>query len=303
MPAKIISLFLVMLLVFSMAAAAAEGAAITVTDMDGRVITFDEPVTRIVALTPSDCEILCAIGCGDMLVGRGEFCDWPESILDLPSLATGENTNVEEVLALEPQAVLVSDAHGDDTQIRMLEANGVKVVISDSTDIAGVYTSIRLIGAITGRDAEAEEVIADMQATFDAISDRAEASGRTIYFEVMPLEWGLWCAGSSTFMHEIAHICGMENAFADIDGWQPVSEEQVMERNPDYIVLVTGMGDTAVDEVMGRAGWGDITAVMNGAVYNADSYEMTRPGPRLKDAAIDLYNFLYGDDFTGTDAE
>ena len=301
MQSKLISLFIVMLLVFGMSAATAEDSAVTVTDMDSRVITFDEPVTRIVALTPSDCEILCAIGCGDMLVGRGEFCDYPESILELPELATGESTNVEEVLALEPQVVLVSDAHGDDLNIQMLEANGVKVVISDSTDIAGVYTSIRLIGAVTGKDAEAEAVISDMQATFDAISEMAGASGETIYFEVMPLEWGLWCAGSNTFMHEIAHICGMENAFADVDGWQAVSEEQVMERNPDYIVLVTGMGDNAVDEVMGRAGWGDIAAVANGAVYNADSYEMTRPGPRLKDAAIDLYNFLYGDNFAGVE--
>ena len=85
----------------------------------------------------------------------------------------------------------------------------------------------------------------------------------------------------------------MRNAFADIDGWQAVSEEQVIARNPDYIVLVTGMGETAVEEVMNRAGWEEISAIRNGKVYNADSYALTRPAPRLKDAAIDLYNFLY----------
>ena len=44
-------------------------------------------------------------------------------------------------------------------------------------------------------------------------------------------------------MHELAELCGMQNAFADIEGWQSVSQEQVIERNPDYIVLVTGMGE------------------------------------------------------------
>ena len=83
-------------------------------------------------------------------------------------------------------------------------------------------------------------------------------------------------------------------SFADIDGWQQVSQEQVIERSPDYIVLVTGMGETAVDEVMARAGWEGITAIQNGAVYNADSYAMTRPAPRLMEAVVDLYNFLYG---------
>ena len=45
--------------------------AVTVTDMMGREITLEEPVTRVVALTPSDCEILYAIGAGDAMVGRG----------------------------------------------------------------------------------------------------------------------------------------------------------------------------------------------------------------------------------------
>ena len=133
-----------------------------------------------------------------------------------------------------------------------------------------------------------------MQTTFAEIAAKSEKSGKTIYFEVMPLEWGLWTAGKSTFMHELAEICGMQNAFADIEGWQQVSQEQVIERDPDYIVLVTGMGETAVDEVLGRIGWGDMKAIRNGAVYNADSYAMTRPAPRLAEAVVDLYNFLNG---------
>ena len=304
MSKKLVSLFVAALLILSMATAAvADEASVTITDMHGREIVLSEPVTRIVALTPADCEILCAIGCEDTLVGRGKYCDYPESILELPALATGDNLNVEEILALEPQVVLMSDMNQTDEQIKLLEENGVQVVISETTDIEGVYTAIRMIGALMGKDVEAEAVIADMQATFDYIASISEPSDKTIYFEVMPLEWGLWSAGTNTFMHELAGICGMQNAFADIDGWQEVSEEQVIERDPDYIVLVTGMGETAVDEVLGREGWGDMKAIQNGAVYNADSYAMTRPGPRLKDAAIYLYEFLYGVEINEADIQ
>ena len=304
MSKKLVSLFVAALLILSMATAAvADETSVTITDMHGREIVLTEPVTRIVALTPADCEILCAIGCEDTLVGRGKYCDYPESILELPALATGDNLNVEEILALEPQVVLMSDMNQTDEQVKLLEENGVQVVISESTDIEGVYTAIRMIGALMGKDVEAEAVIADMQATFDYIASISEPSDKTIYFEVMPLEWGLWSAGTNTFMHELAGICGMQNAFADIDGWQEVSEEQVIERDPDYIVLVTGMGETAVDEVLGREGWGDMKAIQNGAVYNADSYAMTRPGPRLKDAAIDLYEFLYGVEINEADIQ
>ena len=153
-----------------------------------------------------------------------------------------------------------------------------------------------MIGALMAKDDAAEALIGDMQATFDEIAAKSEKSGKTIYFEVSPLQWGLWTAGSGTFMDELATMCGVTNAFADISGWQSVSEEQVIERSPDYIVSIAGMGDTAVEEIMGRDGWGDIGAVKNGRVYNADSNAISRPGPRLKDAAIELYHFLNDDE-------
>ena len=137
-----------------------------------------------------------------------------------------------------------------------------------------------------------------MQATFDEIAAKSENTGKTVYFEVSPLEWGLWTAGSQTFMDELAAMCGLTNAFADVEGWAPISEEQVLERNPDYIVTISmyyGEGPTPVEEIMGRAGWQSLTAVQAGSVYNADSNAISRPGPRLKDAAIELFDFVNGE--------
>ena len=294
MSKKLVSLFLVLLMIFSMATVMAESNTITVTDMFGREVTIEGTVTRIIALEPSDCEMLCAIGCEDALVGRGKYCDYPASVLELPAVQSGANTNLEEILALNPQVVVMSDMAHTTEQVELLEQNGIRVIGTDANSIEEVYINIRLLGTIMGKEAEAEAVIADMQATFADVTAKSEQTDKTIYFEVMPLEWGLWSAGTNTFMHELAEICGMKNAFADIEGWQQVSQEQVIERDPDYIVLVTGMGETAVDEVMGREGWENITAIKNGAVYNADSYAMTRPAPRLAEAVVGLYNFLNG---------
>jgi len=287
---KLISLLLAALLVLSLTAAFAEGKIIT--DMFGREVALPETVTRIVALEPSDCEMLCALGCEDALVGRGKYCDYPASVLELPAVQSGKNTNLEEILALQPQVVVMSDMAHTQEQIDLLEQNGVKVIGTDANSIEEVYANVRLLGEVMGKEAEAEAVVADMQATFADVAARSEKTDKTIYFEVMPLEWGLWSAGTGTFMHEMAEICGMKNAFADIEGWQAVSQEQVIERNPDYIVLVTGMGEAAPDEVKARDGWSEMKAVKNNAIYNADSYAMTRPAPRLAEAVVDLYNFL-----------
>ena len=294
MSKKIVSLFLALLMMFSMATVMAESNTVTVTDMFGREVTIEGPVTRVIAMEPSDCEMLYAIGCGDALVGRGLYCDYPAAVLELPAVQSGSNTNLEEILALNPQVVVMSGMDHSVEQVELLEQNGIRVIGTDANSIEEVYDNIRLLGAVMGKEAEAEAVVAQMQQTFADVAAKCEKSDKTIYFEVMPLEWGLWSAGKGTFMHELAEICGMQNAFADIDGWQQVSQEQVIERSPDYIVLVTGMGETAVAEVMARAGWEGSTAIQNGAVYNADSYAMTRPAPRLMEAVVDLYNFLYG---------
>ena len=297
MTKRIVAMLLSLLLLLPAFGAMAEGTAVTFTDMMGREITLAEPATRIVALTAADCEILCALGCEDALVGRGEYCDYPASVLEKPSVQSGYNTNIEEIIALQPQVVLMGTMAQTTEQVEALAQAGIQVVVSDAQNIEGVYTAIRLIGAIMGKDAEAEAMVADMQAAFDGIKARSEATGKTVYFEVSPLQWGLWTAGKGTFMDELAAMCGLENAFADVEGWAEISEEQVLARDPDYIVTITmyyGEGPTPVEEIKGRAGWEALKAVVNDHILNADSNEISRPGPRLRDAAETLFNFVYG---------
>lgn len=172
-------------------------------------------------------------------------------------------------------------------QVAALEKAGIRVVVSDAQDIEGVYTAIRLIGALVGRNDEAEAMVADMQSAFADIAAKSENTGKTVYFEVSPLQWGLWTAGKGTFMDELATMCGLTNAFADVEGWAEISEEQVLERDPDYIVTISmyyGEGPTPVEEIKSRTGWDALKAVQNDAIFNADSNEVSRPGPRLKDA-------------------
>lgn len=275
----------------------AQSGALTLTDMAGREVALEGPATRIVAINPSDCEILYAIGAGDTLVGRGTYCDYPEAVLDITAVESGENLNIEQVMALEPQVVLMAKMSQSKEQVKALEDAGAKVVVSDAQDIAGVYQAIQLIGAITGKDTEAAELVAGMKQSFADIEAEAGKGGsETIYFEVSPLEYGLWTTGSNTFMDELATLLGLTNAFADIDGWDMVSEEQVIERDPIYIVTTAmyfGEGPTPEEEILGRAGWQDMKAIQSGAVFNADNNQIVRPGPRLVEAAQALYEFVY----------
>ena len=273
-------------------------AAISFTDMMGREITLEKPAERIVALTASDCEILYAIGAGDKLVGRGRYCDYPAEIADVPAVESGATTNLEEIIALNPDVLLMGDMAQPEEQIAQLEAAGIPVVVSDDTDIEGVYTAIEMIGKLTGREENAAAVIDSMKTTFADLEAKVAGDGtQTIYFEVSPLQYGLWTAGANTFMDEIATMLGLTNCFADVNGWGEISEEKLLERNPDFIVTITmyyGEGPTPEEEIMARPGWENVTAVKNGAILNLQNNELSRPVPRLTEGAQMLYDLIYG---------
>lgn len=299
MTRRILSLLLALCLCLALPLLAhGEETARTVTDMMGREITLEGPARRVVALTAADCEIIYALGAQDLLVGRGSYCDYPEAVLEVPVVDSGAETNLEQILALEPDVLIMAAMAQTTEQVEALENAGVKVIVSNAQDIAGTYEAIELIGAICGKETESDALVAEMQAAFQAIAAKAENTGKTVYFEVSPLEWGLWTAGKNTFMDELATLCGVTNAFADVDGWAEISEEQVLDRNPDYIVTNTmyyGEGPTPVEEIASRAGWDTVAAVQQGNIYNADSNIVSRPGPRLVEAAEALYSFFYGE--------
>lgn len=293
---KLLSLVIVGLLVLALLPALAEGA---LKDMVGREVKLDGPAGKVVALMPADVEILYALGAGDRLIGRGEYCNYPAEALEVPSVQSGMQTNLEQVIALAPQALIMTKMAQTAEQVAALEKAGIQVVVTDAQTVEGTYEAIRLIGRVVGRQQEAEALVASMRGRLDELSARsaALAEHKTVYFESSPLEWGLWTGGQGTFLQEIGQIAGLTNVFEDVEGWKEISQEQVIARDPEVIVTLTmyyGEGCRPEEEIAQRPGWEALRAVRDGAVYAADADQLTRPGPRLADAAQALYDFVYG---------
>jgi iron complex transport system substrate-binding protein len=136
-----------------------------------------------------------------------------------------------------------------------------------------------------------------MQSGFDEIKEAVKGKApQTVYVEVSPLQYGLWSCGKNTFIQELIDIIGAKNIFADVEGWAAVSEEQVLAHNPDVILTtaspLTGIEDP-VGEITSRANWGSLDAVKNKRVLMLDGDMISRPGPRLLDAAKELVKAVY----------
>ena len=277
------------------------------TDMTGRKITLMSYPKRIVALTASCAEILYAVGGGDLLVARGTYCDYPEEVKALPALGSGADTNMEDVIAMAPDMVIIDTMAQTTEQIEALEKAGIAVVVTSSSGLKGVYEAVRLIGAAVDREENAEKVVADMQTRLDKLAEKVAAMNipeeerPSIYFEVTPpyYGYGIWAAGKGSFMDEVSQILGLRNIFADSEEWAVVSEEQIIEANPEYIVTITMYSgeeyQSAEAEIMARPGWENIPAVKNGAIKLFANDELSRPAPRLVDGAEILFDFIYGE--------
>ncbi len=298
MTGKIISLLLCVVMLAGCGPALAEDASLTVTDMAGREIALDAPASRVVVLQPGDAEILYAIGAGDTVVGRGAYVDWPREVLEVPSVMSGYETNLEEIIALAPQAVIMTVMSQTEEQVKALEDAGIRVVVTDAQSLEDIYTCIALLGAVVGRDADAAELIASTKAELAGIAARAKAlgaEGKTFYYEESPLQWGLWAGGSGIFFDDLCTMMGLTNIFGDLTGHNSVSEEQVIALDPDLIfttMMYYGEGPSPDEEIASRAGWENVSAVKTGAILFDNTSAIARPGPRVVDAADMILELL-----------
>ena len=59
---------------------------VTVTDSYGNEIVIEEEPERIISLTPANTEILFAIGAGERMVGRTDYCTYPKEAQAVESI-------------------------------------------------------------------------------------------------------------------------------------------------------------------------------------------------------------------------
>lgn len=270
---------------------------VEIPDSRGVDVTIDKEPERIVSLAPANTEILYALDAGDKIIAVSEYCNYPEDTAGKTKLPTGEKLDMENLISLKPDLVIASYMSVMEDQFRQLEDAGVKVFVTRANNLSETYESIEEIGKIIGREKEAETLVKNMKDGFDNIIEEVEGKvSPTVYVEVSPLEWGLWTCGNNTFIQELLDIVGAKNVFGDVEGWAEVSEEQVISRNPDFILTtaspLTGIDDP-IGEISSRANWSGLDAVKNQRIMMLESDMITRPGPRLLDAAKELVKILY----------
>ncbi|MCO4761378.1 MAG: ABC transporter substrate-binding protein [Myxococcales bacterium] len=237
------------------------------------------PAQRVVSLSPALTEVLFAVGCGDALVARDGWSDFPAAALRAPKL-TGLVPSVEAIVTAKPDRVLT---HFPPKQLQTgLAAAGIPWTGLAPERLDDIGRTIETIGDLCGQPARAQQLHTHWNQEVQAIR-QLKPVGTKVYVELDAGRGRPHTVGRGTFVDDVIVAAGGINVMANGGSWFQVSTEQVLAARPALIVLSCPreFHATRIAELKARPGWDQLPAVKNDRVFAIEADLFSRPGPRL----------------------
>ncbi|MDQ3552956.1 MAG: ABC transporter substrate-binding protein [Chloroflexota bacterium] len=239
----------------------------------GDETTYAAPPERAVPMDQTVTEIMLALGLQERIVGyaRVHF-DRSEPVLpefqaayDQLELLAETSPSREIFLEAEPDFALAAFGFSEDSGLseEALEEDGIPTyLVGDQCDgrtepvgFEDAFTTLRDVGAIFGLPDRAEALIADMEATLEAVGAEVEGEEPVSVFVFDSGDDAPFTVGGLGMSNAMIEAAGGENVFADLDDqFVDANWEQVLERDPDVIVIMEYFhGDDGEDTDAKRA--------------------------------------------------
>ena len=244
--------------------------AVTITDSTGAQITLDTRAPRVVAAYSSFAE--------SWLLAGGELCGVTQDALEERDLGLPEDTavvgtvkepNAEEIIALEPDLVILAQDIAAQADIRdVLENAGLACATFQVDTFEDYAFMMEQFCAITGRDDLYEENITQVGEQIEqARATAAQGDSQPQVLLIRAFSSGIKAKTDDELAGAILKDLGAHNIADDHPSMlEDLSMEEVIAADPDYI-FVTTMGDEqkALDYLNGLIGenpaWSELSAV------------------------------------------
>lgn len=264
------------------------GAGFGVSDFEQRQTHRDAragQVKRIVSMAPNLTEILFALGLGDRVVGVTLDSDYPPGAKAKASVGTFWQPNIEAVIAAKPDLVITLGFSQQRNLAERLKRIGYDNLSLNIEKVDELFVAIRKIGAATGKQKEADELIRDMQKKLDNLAALVGTDRRVRVLWVVQREL-VRVAGRNTFVNEMIELAGGENAIGStIHQYPPIGAEQVIACKADVIIeAAMQQEDLAGQRDRALQFWSrfeNLPPVRNKRVYVIRGDIVSRLGPRL----------------------
>ena len=258
---------------------------------------------RIVSLGPNVTEIIYALGAGDQLVGRTDYCNYPETALAVTSIGTLWEPNLEAILALDADVAIASSIV-DPSFIESLGKAGITAYqFYEEESLEGTFKLIQEVADAIGKTAEGEAVVTSMKARIEAVQDKVssipEEQKKSTMYIISYGDWGDYAATGETYLNDVIEAAGGINAAKDGMYWS-ISKELLLSEDPDTILLgaysYTDV-DATIADFSGLAPYSELSASKTGNVYTINGDAAERQGIRTADTVEEIARILYPDLF------
>ena len=254
-------------------------------DSSGVAVELERPPRRIVSLVPSLTETLCALGLADALVGITVYCVEPREVVAGKTRIGGEkNPDLEKIRRLEPDLVIANIEENLREHVEALRAWSIPVWVTYPRTVADGIGLITELGAVTGTEARAAEIVGEIQPLYERV--RSSASRRP----AVPVFYPIWRApymtiNRDTYIHDMLSVCGARNVFADRPERYPtVSLDEMAAARPAVILLPDEPFRFRRAHVADFAGYVEVPAVRDGRIHLVDGKPFSWHGPRIAEA-------------------
>jgi iron complex transport system substrate-binding protein len=266
-------------------------------------VTFEAEPQRVVANTQAAAELLIKLGLGDKVVGVGALygeagVDVKAEFDKIPVLSETYLTK-EQVLGADPDLVfgrgdLFTDAELGVGSVDELNGMGVKTYLQhssrDGATLSDIYKDIEELGELFSVEDAAAAFKSDLQTRVDSLvstygttgaagstAQTAQTDTKTDCF-VVPAPDGSYMIFAGPRMAIQEEVLGMVGLTPVSETAAPVSNEQLIEYDPDVIILLAYTGvdaDALIAGISGEAVLQTVGAVETGAIYVGDMSKMT----------------------------
>ncbi len=208
-------------------------------------VSFSTAPQKVVSLSASLTEALYEIGVGDKIVGRGNYCTYPEEVKNIKAVGSPANPDIDAIIELKPDVVITQSPVAS-IDINRLEKNKIQVLYIPAPK--DYYQFIDIYGALAkvflgnnNSDKTVEKIITPIEEQF---SKAEELMISKKYLVITPELNAV--ATSDTFAGNIFSVYG--DNIAEQKTAYTMSEDEIVAAKPDLIFLPEGFNEKNLSE-------------------------------------------------------
>ena len=254
---------------------------------------------RIVSLGPNVTEIIYALGAGDSLVGRTDYCNYPEQAFSVTSIGTLWEPNLEAILGLNANIAIASSIV-DPSFIESLNNAGISSFqFYEEESLEGTFRLIQEVADAIGKTEEGKALVQSVKDRIETVMAKVAAipedQKKSTMYIISYGDWGDYAATGETYLNDVIEAAGGINAAKDGYYWS-ISKELLLSQDPDTILLgAYSYTDTAatIADFSSLAPYSELTASKTGNVYTINGDAAERQGVRTADTVEEIARILY----------